>query len=789
MTGAFSILILLAPAAAFAQASPGDGPAVEADGPAHRLEAPTPPGGAGVEAPPPDPAEHLLPPAPGSTDRPASTSSASEPWRSPDPPTDDGEGWSTTTLADLGLTESQGQYATRSALSFWFFARQDEVLTDARLRLRFSSKPALYRDIEAVELSLNDEPVATLSRSDLLRDREPVVRLDSRLLSARNSLTVRLLGTSAGACEDQVPRGAWRALEHGAIDTRGRPLPLPDDLGILPVPFVDPATDRTVEIPVVFPETPDRAGIETAMLVAGWVGTRTSAPATFPVIVNALPASSAVVLVVGEAAFDLLTVPAPEGPTLRLRDHPRYPGTNRKLLIVQGRDAAELSAAARTLGLREAPFSGPVVVIEDPPPARPRRPYDSPRWLPPSQVVEFSDVAGGHSLVHSGLGGGTMELQFRIAPDLFTWPQDRVPLTVEYSHLAPTVDFVPRVTVELNGEYVGVLERPKVSNGLGTGTQTMELHRSWLRGFNQLQFHVSWPGLDAPCEEIAHLGGGIETKIAASSSINFAGIPHFSRMPDVATFIDDGFPFTRFADLAATAVVLPAEPTPEDLSTLLSLVAHIAGVTGYAAPRAPVFFEDKIVEGSLGGRDLLVVGSAASLQLLEDWDGVLPLRSLRGRLLPRVPSLLEQIEAGLGGHLVRRDSEEAGEILARSSRSAAVMGLQSPMSPGRSAVVVSGSGPHAMPSAGDLIGFTEAREGGGDLLLVDSRGTRVRFRIGPRYDAGALSWFTRLRWVSANHWLVLLPAVVLIGLLLAGHSKARLLRLHYRRLHPEEFAG
>ena len=763
-------LILLAPALAFAQPAAGES----------AVELPADPA---ASAPSP-----VLDEAPPAASTPALVPPTREAWAAPDRGEDD-EGWSKTTLADLGLTESQGQYATRSALSFWFFARQDEVLTDARLRLRFSSKPALYRDIEAVELALNDEPVATLSRSDLLRDREPVLRLDSRLLSARNSLTMRLLGTASGSCEDQVPRGAWRALEQGVIETRGRPLPLPDDLGILPVPFVDPQVDRTVEIPIVFPETPGRAEIEAAMLVAGWIGTRTSAPATFPIVVNALPASSAVVLLVGEGAFDLLTVPAPDGPTLRIMDHPAHRGTNYKLLIVQGRDVAEMAAAARTLGLRDEPLEGAVVVIDEPLPAGPRRPYDSPRWLPPSQVVEFGDVAGGHSLVHSGLGGGTMELQFRIAPDLFTWPKDRVPLTVDFSHLAPTVDFVPRVTVELNGEYVGVLERPRVSNGLGGGSQTMELHRSWLRGFNQLQFHVSWPNLDAPCEEIAHLGGGIETKIAASSSINFAGIPHFSRMPDVATFIDDGFPFTRFADLAATAVVLPAEPAREDLSTLLSLVAHMAGVTGYAAPRAPVFFEDQITEGALGGRDLLVVGSATSLRLLEQWDGVLPLRSLRGRLLPRVPSWLEQVEAGLGGHLVRRDSDEAGEVLARSSRNSAVMGLQSPLSPGRSAVVVTGSGPDAMPSAGDLVGFTQAREGGGDLLLVDSRGSRVRFRIGPRYDAGRLSWFTRLRWVSANHWLVLLPAVVLIGLLLAGHSRARLLRLHYRRLHPEEFVA
>jgi cellulose synthase operon protein B len=736
------------------------------------------------------PVESVMDPAATELATDADPSPSPSPTPAPQPElSDDGADWTTTDLAHLGLTESQGQYATLAALSFWFFARDDEVLTDARVRLRFSTRPALYKDLEAVEIRLNDEPVQTLTRSALLREREPIVRLDSRLLSARNSLTIRLIGTPAGACEDQVPRGAWRVLEGGQVETQGRPLPLPDDLAILPLPFVDPETDREVEVPVVYPSVPGRADIEAAMIFAGWTGTRSSAPATFPIAVGTLPPTSAVVFVSGEAEFDLLIVPPTEGPTLRLMDHPRHPGTNRKLLIVQGRDDAEMIAAARTLALRTEPLNGPVAVLEEPPPSRPRRPYDSPRWLPPSQTVEFSDVPGGHSLLHSGLGGGTMELQFRIAPDLFTWPKDQVPLSIEFSHLAPTVDFVPRVTVELNGEYVGVLPTPQVSNGLGSGAQTMMLHRSWLRGFNRLQFHVSWPDLNAPCEEIENLGGGIETKIAASSSINFEGIPHFSRMPDVATFIDDGFPFTRFADLAATAVVLPDEPAGEDLSTLLSLISHIAGVTGYAAPRAPVFFESQVSEGGLGGRDLLVVGNVGSLILLAQWDEHLPLRNLRGRLMPRVPSLLEQISAGLGGHLVKRDSDESGEILARSSRSAVVMGLQSPLSPGRSAIVVSGSGPEGMPAAKDLIGYTQARGAGGDLLMVDSRGARFRFRIGPRYDVGALSWFTRLRWVSANHWLVLLPAVVLIGLLLAGHTRARLLRLHYRRLHPEEFAS
>ena len=694
--------------------------------------------------------------------------------------------WSTSDLADLGLSDSMREYATQSALSFWFFARQDEVLTDAKVRLEFARDLTLFRELESVQILLNDEPIAEIPAAALLADRNPLVPLDSRLLSSKNSLTLRLVGPNPQGCASQVHAGAWRILDAGYVDTMGRPLPLPDDLGILPLPFLDDRRDREGTVHIVFPEQPGEAELESAAAIASWLGTRTSAPVTFVVHVGVLPEASAIVFATGEVGFDLLAAEASPGPSVRILDHPRYPGINRKLLLVQGRDAIELLSAARNLALGKAELTGPEVGFDGPAIDPPRRPYDSPRWLPANQIVYFDQITGGEQLVHKGLDGGTLELTFRVAPDLFTWPADKVQLSVDYNHLAPTSEFVPRLTVELNGEYVGSLERPRVVNGLAAGSEILEVHRSWLRGFNRLQFHVSWPELTTPCGEQDSLGGGLETTISGGSAIHLEDVPHFSRLPDVAQFVDDGFPFTRFADLAATALVLPDEPAPEDIGTLLSLLTHFAGVTGYPVARAPILFEGQLSEATAGGRDLLVVGNVDSLRLLKHWAERLPLLNIRGRLLPRQPTLTERALALIGGQLVDRDSQEASEVISRSVETAAVLGLESPISPGRSALVVTATAAAAMPDAGALVGFTLARRAGGDLLLVDSRKGRSRFRIGPQYDVGTLDRFTKLRWVSANHWLVLIPAIMLIGLLLAAHAKARLLRRHWERLNPGE---
>src|SRR2546426_4128368 len=100
----------------------------------------------------------------------------------------------------------------------------------------------------------------------------------------------------------------------------------------------------------------------------------------------------------------------------------------------------------------------------------------------------------------------------------------------------------------------------------------------------------------------------------------------------------------------------------------------------------------------------------------------------------------------------------AEELLSRTGEVAAIAAIESPISEGRMAVVITGT---AMPRFADFLGYAQSRGRGRDLLVL-AGGERAMFRIGGTFGRGELDAWTHLRWVLATHWLAL-PPVLLAG--------------------------
>jgi cellulose synthase operon protein B len=692
--------------------------------------------------------------------------------------------WDKTTLKQLGLTGALQQYDTQPTLTFWFFTRADQVLNRARLRLTFFDKePELWAGFDQLEVLVNGEPIAQLERDAVLAEPKVSISIDSRLLLSENSITFRLNVDNTGLCGRRVALGTWRLIKHGVLETKGAPLPLQSDLSLLPIPFVDPRYDKNPVVHFIFAKEPSSEDLRAAGLAAGYFGLLAGSGVRFEVHVNDIPPVSAVVIANGPLTLGNTELPTQSRATLSMVDHPASPGSNLKLLVLSGPNHEAPVQAALALALMELPLQGTTLDVGDVRTPAPRALYDAPRWLPAEPIVQFGQIKGGKNLTHRGLVGGTLPLDFRISPDLFAWPDEFVHITVDYSHIAPNDDFVPQVTVELNHTYVGTLDPPKVIEGVATGSKDLVLHRSRLRGFNSLQFHVGWPNLDRVCDVEPSYVEALETTIAPSSAIHFDEIPHFIRMPNVAVFVDDGYPFTRYADLGETAVVLPSKPTPGEIGTALSMMAHFAAITGVPATR--VAFTNPAGIDRNADKDLLIVGAAENLAFLHSWPGYQPLSFPLGQVAVNRPSTGMQTKALFGGRLTWRNIERAQRKISRTSNLAVVAGFESPYAHGRSATLVSASSTQTMPFAGDLIGFTEAKNPGGDLL-VTGVGGRWRFGIGPEYDVGEVAPFTRLRWAGTNHWLILLPSLILAAFVLATISRTGLQRRAWKRLHPED---
>jgi hypothetical protein len=140
-------------------------------------------------------------------------------------------------------------------------------------------------------------------------------------------------------------------------------------------------------------------------------------------------------------------LPLISGPTLMVVPNPVSP--RHKLLLVMGRDTAELRTATEALTLGQIALSGPSAVIKNLKEPELRKAYDAPKWLPTHRPVKFGELATMDSLQVSGLTPDLIRINMRVAPDLFTWQRDGVPIDLRYR-------FTPRPTVDKSTLNIGI---------------------------------------------------------------------------------------------------------------------------------------------------------------------------------------------------------------------------------------------------------------------------------------------------------------------------------------------
>lgn len=651
--------------------------------------------------------------------------------------------WTDAPLERLGLTDDVRAASTQPALTLPFAARGDRVLVGARLRLDLGPAPA---GVDGLEVRVNDEPVGFVEA----RPGPHVLDVDADLLGDRNTLTLKLLGAER-AC---VPPGTWRFVAGGRLARRSVPLALPDDLGALPLPFVDPDFDTAPVVPVVFAVPPSPDEVRAAALVAGWFGLRTEQPIEFSIGYGALPDTSAVV-VATRAGVAALGLPADDRAAVRLLPHPRAPA--HKVLVVSGAGAAGLEAAARGFARTTPPLWGAVLAFGSAAPPAPRAAYDAPRWVPDRRDLRLGDL--GDRLVHAGTAGGTLRVAFRVAPDLFPWPDAHVPLDLVYRVRAPA-GAPPRLAVQLGDRFVAALPVE------GDAWRTARLRLQGVRGRAELRVHVE----PAACE------GPIEVEISPDSRLRLAGVPHFTRLPDVDRFVFDGFPFTRRADLGETALVLPDAPRPEEVGAALSWIARFATVTGVVAERLTVLPATGVEPGL--DADLLVVEAADRAGA---WRGAVPIELRDGALAPQAPGIADWWSSLAAARWPAGDRARAARWLEGVGPAGAITGAESPLLAGRALVLVTAATPAALPDAPSATGVTERTGARGDLLLV-AGDRRALFALGAGHDVGAVPGWTRVRWFLASHWVLLFAAIFAAAFGSSLALRRLIARNHARRL-------
>ena len=252
------------------------------------------------------------------------------------------------------------------------------------------------------------------------------------------------------------------------------------------------------------------------------------------------------------------------------------------------------------------------------------------------------------------------------------------------------------------------------------------------------------------------------------STIDLSAGHRFTEMPNLAFFVNAGFPFTRMADLSETAVVLPDRPSGVEVSAFLGMMGRFGALTGFPAIHVAVTRPDGLA--GVADRDLLLMGTmqrlGAGAELLR--GSAVGLNN--GRLSISISDPLDSVRRVFDDRPGAERDRAAVTLSAGISESTAVLvGGQSPLRAGRSVVAVMAASPQALDGVvGSLRDGQQAPLIQGDLALL-SAGRVSAFRVTVPYTVGSLPFWMWPGWYLRDEPYALIVAMV-VGCLLLGSA-------------------
>ncbi len=263
----------------------------------------------------------------------------------------------------------------------------------------------------------------------------------------------------------------------------------------------------------------------------------------------------------------------------------------------------------------------------------------------------------------------------------------------------------------------------------------------------------------AECNDVAS-NNNQKGSILKDSYLDIQGIPHWAVLPNLEIFANAGYPFTRKADLADTAVVMPDRSSPEEIEMFLTLMGHFGAQTGYPVLRVSVTNTDGMKSDSL--RDYLVLGT------IDDQPAI-------GRLNPSLPvgvdgsGLHIQDTQGFFAQLqhawwkVRSsDRIQSGQLeTAGGLPDALIEGIEWPKGSNRSVVVIALRDKDVIPNFLSVFLKTSQSSDVSQSVSVLHGSRFVSYRIGNDvYRVGSLSLWVKLNMLFSEYqWLMVISTL------------------------------
>jgi len=684
---------------------------------------------------------------------------------------------------------------TRTSGQIEFGVRSDEVVTRALLNLTYRPSPALLPVLSQLKVYLNDELIGliTITPDQPGKEIQTQLAIDPHYIADFNRVRFELVGHYANICENPANSTIWLDIgKESGIDLTLQKLPLKNDLSHFPEPFFDTRDTRPLTLPMVFAAQPDIKQQRAAAILASWFGSKAAwRGQRFQVLYNQLPQQQhAVVFATNDARPDFLKdLPPVVKPTVEIVSQPD--SLYEKMLLILGRNDDDLLTAVQGIAQGELLLRGDTSTIDRVTLLAPRQPYDAPNWVRTDRRTTFAELTQYENQLQSdGLQPNPISLTLNLPPDLFLVRARGIDMDLSYRYTAPFQSDGSRLAVNLNNQFIQDYPLPPKN----TAGQQL-LHIPLIQGMldknhellipalrlgvvNQLRFDFDYANTfiggnaDGRCETVTPVGHHVV--VDDSSSIDFSGYRHYIEMPSLRAWANADFPFSRYADLAQTLVLMPPKPDVQQVSTLLNAMGNSGAQTGYPALR--VQLTNDWATAKKQDVDLLMIGV-----IPKDLQNDLRIPALVDATASWLKEPVRRVTPQMNPQSGRDQTAESTTAISSRGPLATVIGFQSPFYDQRSVVALLADGtPRGWQLLNEAMSDSDKRGAmSGSTAIIRESGVNS-LRVGESYYVGHLPWWERLWSLLSTHpfWLALCTLFVVV---LFALMTWRLMRIITRR--------
>lgn len=698
------------------------------------------------------------------------------------------------TLKKIGLINGLTLSGDKLQSGISFTLPYDFIVINAEIRLIISIKETENIEKDNLQITLNDQSLGSIPLSQLHENKSTfTLKVPNAILSSKNNLNFQIISN------DDIINNEWTCQRPDLKDLNLEISPLTSMAlkGVLmntrkslmdfPRPFLDPLKMNSNELAFIYAASPTPDTLMASAIVASIFGIKSGEKGNhFNIYLDELPEKHAVLFTMADETISGISFNQAKGPNIRIIDNPvneKY-----KILVISGRHAHELRQAAYQLFTPDLPDSSDMAIANYH--VQKRQAYDAPNWLSAKKIITFSQIIKSRDALQSRLfWNEEKNIIFRLPPDVFMLSGNKIPVKIDYTFDGKNwIDMKhSMLTIALNYQFLKNISDQKHSiispitefftNNHDNST-TLYLDSASLFGENRLSFYFNiTPHQETPCN--IRNNGEIVNQILSSSTFDLSNISNFGELPNTAWFLNGLFPFTKYADLSDTVILLTKNPAKEEIALMLHLMEKAGRITGFPVSQVTILTDTTKPQNNLK----LTSSNIIAISKLKEIAAFKPLikdtsyHYSYGQLQVMPPSLLQKLKLLLLGEW-KNQFEEANNILINSQKWRGLLSFPSPWSSNKVVTILTATNSEQLKKLHDDIDKPGRQQlESGDILLFNDFDDVKVLRVNASFLSGELPLHTLVLWFFSQH-LFLLMAMLFTTLFLMSLYLFKRLKNH-----------